>query len=513
MEIMKKVSNRYLKKTSEFLVILFILTLLSCSDDFLDIKVQGGVTTETDPNLARKLVTGVYNSLLQGDAFGNGDVHGWAFISVTSIISDDADKGSTPGDQLVPIGDIDNFTLTTTNRFCESLWSGHYNSIGAANQAIKALQVASIDVEERNALIGEVRFIRGYIYFNLVRMFGGVPLVLRVPDDASDANTDPAFQTRADVSIVYDSIKRDLQYAVDNLPLKNASLTGHVNKGTAQTLLAKVHMYRGEWDEVFQLTNEVIQSGQYHLVLDYATIWRQVGDNNIESIFEIQTGEFNNENLDIDNYTISQGPRVGGSGGWDDLGYGFNTPSASLLSAYEPDDVRRAATVISIDNSGAHVGTVLWDGFRIPSSDSVQNLFYNYKAYTSRDKEKFARPQSKNRPKNIRILRYADVLLMNAEAGLNRGLGDPVARVNEIRARAGLSPKSSVTIEEVWQERHIEFAMEHDRFWDIVRQGRAAQVMMASGKTNFVSGKHELLPIPNSQILLSGNKLEQNPNY
>jgi hypothetical protein len=264
---------------------------------------------------------------------------------------------------------------------------------------------------------------------------------------------------------------------------------------------------------VFQLTNEVIQSGQYKLAADYATIWRQVGDNNIESIFEIQTGEFNNENLDIDNYTISQGPRVGGSGGWDDLGYGFNTPSASLLSAYEPNDLRKAATVIAIDNSGTHKGTVLWDGFRIPSSDSVQNLYYNYKAYTSRDKEKFARPQSKNRPKNIRILRYADVLLMNAEAGVKAGLGDPVARVNEVRFRAGLSPKSAVTIDDVWQERHIEFAMEHERFWDIVRQGRAAQVMMAAGKTNFIAGKHELLPIPNSQIVLSGNKLEQNPNY
>jgi hypothetical protein len=271
-------------------------------------------------------------------------------------------------------------------------------------------------------------------------------------------------------------------------------------------------MYRGEWDKVFELTNEVIQSGQFALVSDYASIWRQVGDNNIESIFEIQTGEFNNENLDIDNYIVSQGPRVGGAGGWDDLGFGFNNPSLSLLNAYESGDLRKAATIIAIDNSGTYVGTTLWDGFRIPSSDSVQNLYYNYKAYTSRDKEQFARPQSKNRPKNIRILRYADVLLMNAEAGLNIGMGDADARVNAIRVRAGLSPKSGVTVNDVWQERHIEFAMEHDRFWDVVRQGRAAQVMLAAGKTNFVSGTHELLPIPNSQILLSGGQLTQN-NY
>lgn len=495
------------------LLVISALLIGACSDSFLDVKVQGGVTTKTDPNLAQKLVTGVYNSLLQGDAFGNGDVHGWGFISVTSIISDDADKGSTSSDQIVPIGDIDNFTLTPTNKFCESLWSGHYNSIGAANQAIQALKTAAIGDEEKRRLTGEVRFIRGYIYFNLVRMFGGVPLVLRVPRDAQDANSDPAFQTRADIALVYDSIERDMQYAIDNLPLKSQSVTGHVNKGTAQAMLAKVFMYQGDWTKVYELTNAVITSGQYRLVDDYATIWRQVGDNNEESIFEIQTGEFNNENLDIDNYIVSQGPRVGGVGGWDDLGYGFNNPSASLLSAYEPGDLRKDATVIAIDNSGTYVGTVLWDGFRIPSSDSVQNLFYNYKAYTSREKEQFARPASKNRPKNIRILRYADVLLMHAEAILNNGgAGDADARVNEVRDRAGLLPKAGVTIDDVWQERHIEFAMEHDRFWDIVRQGRAAQVMQAAGKTTFVAGKHELLPIPNSQILLSGGLLIQN-NY
>lgn len=490
-----------------------IVLVSACSDSFLDVKVQGGVTTKTDPNLAQKLVTGVYNSLLQGDAFGNGDVHGWGFITVTSTISDDADKGSTADDQMVRVGDIDNFTVTPTNQFVETLWSGHYNSIGAANQAIQALKTAAIDEEEKVRLMGEVRFIRGYIYFNLVRMFGGVPLVLRVPKDAQDANSDPSFQTRAPIAVVYDSIERDMQFAIDNLPLKSQSVKGHVNKGTAQAMLAKVYMYQGNWPKVHELTSEVITSGQYRLVLDYATIWRQVGDNNEESIFEIQTGEFNNENLDIDNYIVSQGPRVGGAGGWDDLGYGFNNPSASLLAAYEPNDLRKAATIIEIDNSGTHVGTVLWDGFRIPSSDSVQNLFYNYKAYTSREKEKFARPQSKNRPKNIRILRYADVLLMNAEAILNGGgAGDADAQVNAVRVRAGLPTKSGVTIDDVWQERHIEFAMEHDRFWDIVRQGRAAQVMLAAGKTNFVAGKHELLPIPNSQIVLSGGLLTQN-NY
>jgi hypothetical protein len=495
------------------LMVVISLMILSCKNDFLDVKVQGGVTTESDPNLAQKLVTGVYNSLLQGDSWGNGDVHGFAFISVTNIMSDDADKGSTPSDQAVPVGDIDNFTITSTNKFAESLWSGHYNSIGAANQALQALTAAIVSTEVKNQLIGEVKFLRGYLYFNLVRMYGGVPLVLRVPVDASDANSDPAFQTRADVSVVYDSIARDLQDAILKLPSKGSTANGHVTKESAQAMLAKVFMYQQKWPEVQALTDAIINSGKYQLLPDYATLWRQAGDNSSESLFEIQTGKFNNANLKIDNYTVSQGPRTGGSGGWDDLGWGFDTPSTSLINAFEPNDKRKDATIIFINNTGNHLGTVLWDGRRIPSSDSVQNLYYNYKAYTSVLKEQYANTADKDRPKNIRILRYAEVLLMNAEAALHTGSGDPAGKVNLVRQRAGLPPKGTVTINDVWNERRVELAMEHDRFWDLVRQGRAAQVMQASGKTNFVAGKNELLPIPNSQILLSENKLKQNNGY
>jgi starch-binding outer membrane protein, SusD/RagB family len=502
---------KYLKLS--IILVAATFTMFSCSDAFLEIPVQGGITTQSDPALAEKLVTGVYNSLLQGDSWGNGDVHGFAFIAVTSIISDDADKGSFASDQIVPVGDIDDFTITPTNKFCESLWSGHYNSIGAANQAVAALSVAAIGDAQKKQLIGEIRFLRGYLYFNLVRMFGDVPLVYRVPVNAADANADVAFKTRIPAAVVYDSIIQDLQYAVDFLPLKSASLTGHANKGAAQSLLAKVYMYQKDWTKVYSLTDEVINSGQYELATDYAKIWRQEGDNNIESIFEIETGSFNNANLNPDLYTMSQGIRAGGVSGWNDLGWGFNNPSTNLINAYEPGDLRKESTVIFIDNSGTHKGTVLWDGFRVPSSDSVQNLYYNYKAYTSRTVEEYKNPDDKNRPKNIRILRYADVLLMYAEAAIHTSLGSADDKINLIRDRANLAPKAGVTIDDVWQERRVELAMEHDRFWDLVRQGRAASVMQAAGKTNFVAGKNELLPIPNSQILLSGGSLTQNPKY
>lgn len=492
--------------------------LVSCSDGFLDVAVQGGVTTKTDPKLAQKLVTGVYNSLMQGDSWGNGDVHGFAFITATNIISDDASKGSTVADQAAVVGVIDNFTVTSTNKFCESLWSGHYNSIGAANQALAALADAAIPDNEKVRLIAEVKFLRGYLYFNLVRMFGGVPLVYRVPKNAQDANTDPVFQTRATKEVTYDSIVKDLTYAAENLPLKSNAQVGHATKGAAQAMLAKVYMYRQDWEKVFELTEEVINSTEYSLVDDYATIWRQEGDNSVESIFEIQTGEFNNANFGINNYTVCQGVRVGGLGGWNDLGWGFNNPTLSLINAYEPGDLRRNATIIFIDNSGSHAGTRLWDGYRVPSADSVQNLYYNYKAYASSSDEEYSNPLDKDLPKNIKIMRYAEVLLMNAEAALHVGMGDPDARINELRDRANLTPKSGVTQDDIWQERRVELAMEHDRFWDLVRQGeivpgRTTAVMHAAGKTNFTEGTHELLPIPNSQILLSGGRLTQNFGY
>lgn len=502
----------------KLLLIQAFFLIQACSPDFLDVPVQGKGTAATDPALAENLVVGVYNSLLSGDAFGGADTHGIAFISATNIISDDADKGSTLNDQIGIIGELDNFLHTPTNTFVAALWSGYFSGIAKCNQALKALETAKVDEAVRNRWIGEVRFIRGYYYFNLVRLFGGVPLVLRVPLSAEDANTDPKFQTRASVAEIYATIKEDLQFAADHTPLRGATQKGRINKGAAQALLAKVYLYEKNWQKVVELTSQVIQSGQYALLTDYEQIWRQAGDNSPESIFEIQTGVFDNSDFGVNGYCVWQGPRVGGKGGWTDLGFGFCTPSEGLVTAYESGDKRKAATIIEIDRSPAHKGTILFDGFRIPSKDSVENFYYNYKAYHSENKnvESFLGNRDKKQ-KNIHLLRYADVLLMHAEA--SNELGQPGQALNDIlplRTRAGLANVTAMggqaLREAIWKERRFELAMEHDRFFDLVRTGTVAQVMKAAGK-NFVAGKHELLPVPALQIELSGNKLIQNPGY
>lgn len=505
----------YLKNICSVLIVLIIS---SCSSDFLDVPVQGKATAATDPDLAGKLVVGVYNSLISGDAFGGGDTHGIAFISLTNIISDDADKGSSPNDQKGVIGELDDFTFSSTNVFVASIWRGHYGGIAKCNQAIKALETATVDELTKNRWIGEVRFLRAYYYFNLVRFFGGVPIVTRVPESAADANNDASFQTRASKEQVYALIKDDMQFAVDNLPLRNATGKGRINKGTAQAMLAKVYLYESNWQKVYELTTEVVNSGQYALLPNYATIWRQAGDNSSESVFEIQTGTFNNTDFGVRGYCTWQGPRVGGKGGWRDLGFGFCTPTDKFVKSYHPDDVRRLSTIIEIDNSGTYTGTTLFDGVRIPSKDSIENLYYNYKAYHSEDNvtESFLGNRD-NKQKNVHILRYADVLLMQAEAAnelSNSGIA--IDNINVLRNRAGLQPTTaSGGIElrnAIWNERRYELAMEHDRYFDIVRQGKAAEYMHADGK-NFIVGKHELLPIPSLQIELSAGKLVQNPNY
>ena len=502
------------------------LLLVSCTKSYLDVTASTPLPSD-DPTAAQDYVTATYSSLLYID-YGGGwdyDTHGVSFIAATNIMSDDADKGSYAADQP-GINDLDNFTETSSNAFATALWGGYYVGIARANNALNALAVAPLDSATVRQLRGEMLFIRGYYYFNLVRFFGGVPIVTYVPNGPRAAVSDTTLETRASVSDVYNKvIIPDLTYAINNLPLKNQAVVGRITQGAAQTLLAKIYMYLAStngnnvnyWQRVTNLTDSVINSGQYSLVADYSSIWKQTGDNNAESIFEIETGQYSGTDCGIPLYSEMQGPRNNG-GNWSnpsfpdptgDRGWGFCTPTQNLVDAYEPGDLRKAATIISC-NLGSFTGNAdtLWDGYIIPIG--TQSQYYNYKAYHSEKLESYYNNRD-HEEKNVHLLRYAEVLLMDAEAALYTG-GDASTPLNLVRARAGL-PAVTATQATIWQERRIELAMEHDRFFDIVRQGRAAQVMQASGKTNFVAGKNELLPIPATQIALSGGKLTQNPGY
>ncbi|MCU0355167.1 MAG: RagB/SusD family nutrient uptake outer membrane protein [Cytophagales bacterium] len=430
--------------------------------------------------------------------------HVFAFIAISSFTSDDADKGSEPGDAIF-MNDFDNFTtLTPTNFILNDFWTGQYDGINKANQVIERVPAIEMDDTLKNRLIAEARTLRAYFYFNLVRAFGGVPRITQAP------KAEDRPQPRATAAEIYQLIEQDLTAAIPNLPEKSAyagTELGRVTKGAAKGWLAKASMYQGKWADVLRLTDEIIASGEYDLSTPYNVIFTEAGENGRESVFEVQAAAL---------------PQCGGGSQYAEvqsvrgqLGWGFNTPSEDLLTnGYEPGDPRRQLTILSR-------GETLPDGFAVAAS--APNAQYNQKAYIEQ-----SAPRSPcgigDGGKNIRLLRYADILLMNAEAANQLGnTAKALASLNAVRARArGNTPNvlPDVTFQSqeqlraaIWRERRAELAMEHDRFWDLVRQGRAGQVLRAVGKTGFVDGKHELMPIPQTQIDASGGVLTQNPNY
>jgi len=470
---------------------LIFLTLGACSDnEFLDVQPSKETTEQalSSPTAATELVNAIYNKFL------NWNESSFAWNGVSSMTTDDADKGSDPGDTGGDKDLMDALTFTSTSLSFNEVWEANYQGIARANQALNFLPDLDIDEDLRTRLIGESKFLRAVFYFRLVSMFGGVPLIDGVPDiqNQDDIN---AANTRVTKEEIYAFIISDLSVAAESLPVSYTGANlGRATRGAAITLLAKVNMYQGNWQQVLDLTNEVMGLG-YSLTTEYEDIWKEIGENNSESIFEIQ-GRGETPNKGVEGYFVTQGAR--GAGGW---GWGFNTPSEDLANSYEEGDKRKDATII-------FRGETLWDGLLV--AETVSNPRYNQKAYISKTMESFNGGDWETN-KNIRVLRYAEVLLMNAEAAVNTG-GDALTPLNMVRNRAGLESLDNVSIMDVWKERRAELAFEHDRYFDLVRQGRAGEVLRAHGK-NFVDGKHELFPIPQAQIDLSKGELIQNPGY
>ncbi|MDN3677297.1 RagB/SusD family nutrient uptake outer membrane protein [Flavobacterium paronense] len=478
----------------KILSLLFLgLTFASCEDD-LNVKpndVQNVNDFLNDPNNAVQLVNGVYNKQL------DYNMYSFSWIGMTSITSDDADKGSTPSDTGTDKGKMDNLTFSASDISFSDVWQGRYQGINRANTALFYLDQLTIDATLKNRLIGEVKFLRALFYFDLVRCFGGVPIVT-TKIDINDAQTiNSVVYTRKSKEETYAQIETDLLDAIDKLPLKSVYSSndlGRASKGAAQALLAKAYLYQEKWQQAFDMSGEVITSSQYSLLPNYANVWREVGENKSESIYEVQA----TLTQGLVDYTNVQGPR-----GTPDLGWGFNTPSLTLVNSYEAGDLRKNATVM-------FVPSVLWDGFIAPTT--WNNPRYNYKAYQSSVAESWNGDKGQT-AKNLRILKYSDILLIRAESGFHIGMTSEAAgRISELRVRAGLGSVTSVTLQSILNERRAEMAMEHDRWFDIVRTGQAQSAMALDGKT-FIVGVHNLFPIPSDQIIASGGLLTQNPGY
>jgi starch-binding outer membrane protein, SusD/RagB family len=492
-----------MKKSSLFYLILgalWVSTLYSCKDEWLSPAPENTqVSTDdtfTNNENAVKFVNACYAQLTDWTV----SVFSWSGVS--SITSDDADKGSDPGDLGADKDQMDNLSYGPTSLSIAEVWDGNYAGIGRCNQAIDNVVKFNIAQNLKDQYIGEAKFLRAWFYFNLARIYGGVPKIDKVYDE-KDLESIGSTYVRASEDDIYALIIADLTDAASKLPAKGGVDAGRADKGAAQALLAKVAMYRKDWSKALDLSNDLIGSGIYSLEPNYATLWRQSTEFGAESIFEI-SGQDGNEGWGIGGYFTHQGARgtvAQGFGGW-----GFNTPTTDLEAAYESGDKRKEATIY-------YAGQTLWDLAKV--GNDVANPRYNYKAYVSKNQE--TNYDDWYSGKNIRVLRFAEVLLINAEAANELGqTQQAIENLNKVRLRAGLAATTAASQADVkaaiWKERRVELAMEHDRFFDIVRQGRAGEIMRAHGK-NFVDGKNEKFPIPLNQILISQGKLTQNPGY
>lgn len=487
-----------------YIFILMAFLGASCSY-FLDLRPEGTTPAEgIDYSKAEnvfKPVSAAYASLRSGNA------HSFPYICVFEITSDNADKGSSPEDNPSAQA-MDDFTLDASNYILNDLWSGYYDIVSAANNAISQMPLfrQAIQNAETRAEIdrceGEARAIRAYAYFNLVRVFGRVPIV-----DEVLTSEQLASLRQSEAEDIYRFIADDLDYAISVLPVAYPSdFAGRITSYTAMALKAKAMMYAGNWSEVASLTDRIISSGRFSLLADFREVFAISGENGKESLFEIQSSTLGNVNGSAPyiEYAYVQGPR--GNSPSNLQGWGFCTPSEDLISFYQTrGEVVRPAT------------TLLYRGTTTPEGDEIlptcTNPVYNGKCYTPSYYNNWSF-NGYGFDHNIRVLRYPDVLLMYAEALLN---GAPagssgltaVDAVNMVRDRAELPLLETVTLQDVWDERRAEFALEEDRFFDLVRTGQASQALSANG---FTEGKNNLFPIPANQRQLNPN-LQQNPGY
>ncbi len=481
-----------------------------CKKNFLDRTPLGQYTTDNYPYVAGsgpydQYIFAAYASLrtYQTTVFG--------YVGAVSIRSDDADKGSTPADAPAQL-EMDNFPVTPTNGLTNDLWTGYYATITDCNIILSKVAKDSSNTPEATKMLarGEARFLRGYSYFMLVRLFGNVPIV-----DTVLANVSASNIPQSTAAEVYAFVENDLQFAASALPLTwDAKFIGRATSGAANGMLAKVYLYEKKWQQAMSTAGIVINSGVYNLNTPYDKIFTEDGENSSGSVFEIQAYADANHKEDSYGCQYANVQGVRGSGQFN-LGWGFNVPSQQLVDAYDSADPREKSTILFCPSpEPTEYGEV------IPAEPNPR---YNKKVYTN--------PAVRNAVgdqfgwwTNVRVLRYSDILLMYAEAANEVGQTDEaLAKLEMVRARARdgnnniLPPVTTTDQSElrdaIRHERRIELAMEGERFFDIVRWGIADSVLHAAGKTNFDASRDDLLPIPQTQIDLSKGVLKQNPGY
>jgi hypothetical protein len=512
---------------------MMMMTIFGCKK-FLDRKPLTATLDDLHQGTLESQSYGLYYILRSYAGFSS-----LPWLDFHSIRDDDAQKGSDANDGKEINTEFETFQYTKDDWATNTYWNDHYSMINAANKELYTAKVANVTDDASLRNIGEACFFRAYSYFELIKAYGAVPKINYLVTKPSDA-----VQPKSSDTVIYALIDSDLNVASRYLPLTNSEYgtgyAGRLTKGAANTLWAQTHLFRKNWDSVIRLCNVVINSNQYSLTPHFVDIWKDglagAGKNGPESIFEMQAndGSAAQSNSSVDNgssWGTCQNVRQNGATNDWNLGWGWNTPTQGLVDAWDNNDPRKAATVLY---SGQYDGGVSQGGYgaTLPAytnpdgSGGLAQKYWSKKVYSDPAMRQFTGFINGNGAApwiNHRILRYADVLLMLAEASNEKGDGGTAAANLELvrnRASGNLGAGRTVvpTIPYTDQlsmrtaiknERRWEFAMEGYRFYDLVRWGDAQSVLGGLG----YSAKHALYPIPQKAIDLSGNVLKQNPNY
>jgi hypothetical protein len=405
--------------------------------------------------------------------------------------------GGNSGDQSA-MQAFNNYTLlNSSSGTADIFWNSLYNGVSNANTIIKALPaVPALTADTLNRYMGEAKFWRAYYYFDLVRLFKNIPLIV-----TPLTTTDAYDQVQVAPTAVYAQIEADLTAAIPGLPPTVSAIeNGRVTQGAARALLGKVYLYEQKWTLAaaqLALVNGTpggtSQYG-YHLLANYADIFALNNKYSSESIFEV--GESNAVSSFSNSYTQYIGPRGSTVPFWYTGGYGFNPITLDLVNLMK-NDPRYPYTIINMDSTAKATNTSY--------SPSYENTGY----FTRKYAPIASQLTTFGWANNFIIIRLADTYLMEAEA-LVQGGGNSAraqALLDAVRARVSL-PSVPATLANIYTERRLELAQEGNRWFDLVRTGQAATVLASKG---FKAGVNEILPIPVHD--LNNTKLKQNPGY
>lgn len=477
-----------MKTFNKYIILASILLMFNkCNKDFLDTSPLSYLSTQSyfkTASDAENALVGCYNTVLNSQTL-------WSLTILLDVASDNNYAGGdNPGNFKV-----DNFTRDPLISDINSLWVGFYETINRCNNVLKYVPIVSdkkLDIDNRREIIqGEATFLRAYVYFNLVRIWGDVPLSITPTE-----TTDPATinMPRTPVDEVYAQIIKDLEYCIDVLPRADVSTQkgGRATQGAAYALLAQVYAAKSpaDWSKVKEFCDKVISSNIYSLLPSYDQLFDGDHYNNSESIFEIQ---YEQPSVTTWTYQIWCPPST-----TSDTWRKFNTPTVNLIDAFraEGDSIRLHSSTVFEDVTGNWVDPIY--GTMVP--------FVN----------KWRHPGGWSSADHWYVIRLAETILLRAEA--ENELGDIHSALTDlklVRDRVNLGVKNLTTKEAVLDavllERRLELAYECYRWYDLLRTGRAINTMRDLGYP--VEAPRDLLyPLPQDERNRNP-KLTQNPGY